>query len=97
MVYYEYRYRYVKNKVHSGGVAYMHLKECVADAKRLLSWNKKVLGGVVEIWEIDSIYDGPHKGRFVRYVVRSDTPKKKTKKSGNDYGIKGDWKPFEGM
>ena len=24
-------------------------------------------------------------------------PKKKTKKSGNDYGIKGDWRPFEGM
>lgn len=26
-----------------------------------------------------------------------NTKAKKTKRSGNDYGIKGDWRPFEGM
>lgn len=29
-----------------------------------------------------------------KYIL---APKKKTKKTNDDYGIKGDWRPFEGM
>lgn len=87
MSWYEYRYRYTKSKVHTGGLAYMHLKDCIADAKRHLEWDKKVIGGVIEIWELDD-WRVPKTASFVRYITRSDLiPKKKTKKVSSPFGL----------
>ena len=78
MVWYEYRYRYTKNKIHNGGCAYMHLKDCIAHAKYHLEWDKKILGGVVEIWEMDD-WRAPKETSFVKYITKADiVPKKKS-------------------
>lgn len=76
MVWYVYRYRYTKNKVHTSEVAFMYLKDCIERAKYRLNHDKKVLGGVIEIWEKDDVYS-PTKTSFVRYVTKEDLKKRK--------------------
>lgn len=74
-VYYEYRYRHGKGQVaQCGGMAYANLKDCIADAKRRLAWDKKILGGIVEIWSFDmkDLHDEDRLSKFVRYVTRQD-------------------------
>lgn len=72
-VYYEYRYRHRKGQIaQCGGMAYANLKDCIADAKRRLEWDKKILGGIVEIWSFDmkDLYDEDRPSKFVRYVIK---------------------------
>lgn len=74
-VYYEYRYRYRRGDVaQCGGMAYAFLKDCIADAKRRLAWDKKILGGIIEIWSFDmkDLRDEDRLSKFVRYVTRQD-------------------------
>lgn len=72
-VYYEYRYRYKKGDIpQSRGIAYAFLKDCIIDAKRRLEWDKKILGGIIEIWSFDmkDLRDEDRLSKFVRYVTR---------------------------